>query len=56
MMVTAVPITARATPVSKIRAVANSVSPKMGSQNIQKSGLKRADIKRKLPHTGEYGN
>ena len=48
-MVTAVPITARATPVSKIVAVASSVFPKMEDQNIQMFVLKRADTKKTSP-------
>ena len=48
-MVTAVPITARATPVSKIVAVANSVSPKIGMSKYPNVWVKKGTSKRKLP-------
>ena len=56
MMVTAVPITARATPVSKIRAVANSVSPKNGMSKYPKVWVKKGTSTKKTSHTGQYGN
>ena len=56
MMVTAVPITAKATPVSKIVAVASSVFPKMGRSKYPNVCVKKGCTKEHSPHPSEDRN